>query len=274
MTGDPRADDVEQAGRLFALAERDGSVRLPDLLGVDLCALGYGGQSLVDGPLLTTWAGLAAQARSALAVEALTGLVARGLLDPPDDSGPAGARDGTGTVELGLRASLSMILAARTRPTLLATCTVPGRQQYAEPRLYGLGDEDVPVRALVAEQASRERVVFGTGERVELPPAEAVTRAGDLNQVFHYALFSPERAGRVLASWARADAVPEDAALPRTVDVYHHAEGGLTRDRVQVQRGAGTMTVELSRDGGPPTLASGDPDGLAGLLAGLVEGGY
>lgn len=273
--GDPRESDVAQAERLFALAERDGAVRLPDLLAVDLCALGVGGQALVDGPVLATWAGLDADARARLAVQALSGLALRGLLDPPDEQA---ASDTAETVSLRLRAPLSMILAARTRPTLLAVCTVPGQQQYAEPRLYGVGDAASPVRALVCEQATRDRVEFGTGERVELTDQQAVERAGELNQVFRFALFSAHRAGRVLASWAAAPvAAPngQDPGSPpaRVVEVYRNTEvTGLVRDRVQVQAGGGTMAVEVTRaDGARQAAAHQDQDGLAALLAGMVE---
>ena len=82
------------------------------------------------------------------------------------------------------------------------------------PRLYGLAEEMLGLRAVLVEQASADRVE-------QLP--------GELGRVYRYGLLSPEQARRTATAWLRAEP-------GRQVDVLRHREGAqLTRVRVTAE---------------------------------------
>ncbi len=103
---------------------------------------------------------------------------------------PGGDRE-SGLADYAFSPELGVVMAARTRPALAVTCElekVPGRY----PRLYALGDEQEPVRAVIQEAPE------GT------PPGDFphLHTAGSLAWFYRYDLISKPSAADFLARWA------------------------------------------------------------------------
>lgn len=266
---DNRQADVIEADGLLAAAQRDGAVRLPELIAVDLCALGAALQAVFDEPVWRSWVALPDAVRDEWAAASRAGLARRRLLDPP---APVGA---VGDVSASRVAPpLALIMAARSHPAFVAVGSVAGNQRGA-PRMYGIADNAHGLRAVLAEHPSAERIGLGTGERLTLTPANDQRRAGDLHQLYQYPLLSPERAVRVLAEWLTAavgggDDVDRGA---RTVDAFRHPEGSeLTRDRLTVtadQGGSVRITCEFTGDPLRPSPGY-EPEHVPGLLTEMI----
>jgi hypothetical protein len=220
---DPRQADVDEAARLFDAAERDGAAPLPELMAVDLCVLGAALQSVFDQQVWRTWLGLDEATRDEFVVNVLNGLARRRLLDQPADLADS-------TPVLRARAPLALIMAARSQPAFVGICSA-GDLERGAPRMYGIAEEGRGLRAVLVEQASADRAGFGAAGAEQLAPAEDRARAGDLDQVYRYALVSPKQAIRMLVSWLRADtgsrapAFGPGAGVPRVFDVYRHDNG-------------------------------------------------
>lgn len=256
---DLRQPDVEEVRRLLDAAERDGVVRLPELMAVDLCVLGAALQSVFDEPVWRSWLALLDSTRDKFVLDVLNGLAHRRLLGPPSDEGVSALR---------VRAPLGLIMAARSRPAFVVVCSV-GEVQRGAPRMYGIAEDDRGLRAVLAEQVSSERIGLGTGHRERLDGVEDRARPGDLNQIYKYALMSPGQAVHVLASWLRPESnrgVP-GATAPRRLDLYRHRKDQpLTREQVTV---SGDHIHHVAPDGVPHDLHQDLPALLTGLL---IEG--
>jgi hypothetical protein len=123
------------------------------------------------------------------------------------------------------------------------------------PRLYGLGEEGRPLRAVVVEMITgRAHHLFGP--------------------LHEFVLMSPAMAGHALAAWA---ATPLRTGLrrqpqARTVSVYRHPPGqDLIGGQVDITTRQGELTV--SREPGGPgalTPATSDQAELAALLTGML----
>lgn len=259
---DPRQPDVEEARRLFDAAEHDGIVPLPELLAVDLCVLGAALQSVFDEPVWRSWLALADATRDRFVLDVLNGLAHRRLLDPPADQHDSALR---------VRAPLGLIMAARSRPAFVAVCSV-GEVQRGAPRMYGIAEDGRGLRAVLTEQVSAERIGLGTGHRERLDRVEDRARSGDLNQIYKYALMSPERAVQVLASWLRpeGDRSVSGATAPRRLDLYRHRKGQpLTREQVMVTED--NRIHHALPDGVPHNHHQDLPALLTGLLIGETQ---
>jgi hypothetical protein len=210
---DPRQADVAAVERFLAAAAANGAVPLPDLIAVDLCALGGAFQAVFDEPVWRAWVNLPDTYRDELAGDAFRGLVGRRLMDPPEP--------GTDGVPLArIAPPLALIMMTRTRPAFVVQCAVDGEQRGA-PRMYGIAQDDVGLRAVLVERASNERVGLGVRQHVLLSPSEDRARADDLHQLYKDLLLSPTRAVAVLASWL----CTEQPAGPRTLDIHRHRDG-------------------------------------------------
>jgi hypothetical protein len=257
---DPRQPDVDQARRLLAAAEQEGVALLPELLAVDLCVLGAALQAVFDEPVWRSWLALDDATREGFVLDALNGLAHRRLIDPPD---------GQDVAALRVHAPLGLIMAARSRPAFVAVCSI-GEVQRGAPRMYGIAEHGQGLRAVLAEQVSAERIGLGTGHRERLCPAEDLARAGDLNQIYKYALMSPGQAVQVLAGWLHPEG-GRGAPAPRRLDLYHRREGQpLTREQVTVMAGAGGDHIHHVAADGVPRNPHQD---LSALLADLLIGG-
>jgi hypothetical protein len=228
---DDRKTDVAEAERLLEAARQGGVVPLPELIAVDLCALGAAWQSMFDEPVWRSWVALPDSLREELTADSRAGLVRRRLLDLPPS-----VESVDGTQAFRVAPALALIMAARAHPAFIALGSAAGGQRGA-PRMYGIADMVCGLRAVLIEHASAERIGLGTGERLTLPPALDQQRAGDLHQLYQYLLVSPERAVQVLSKWlttSPGDGRDADGGA-RTVDVFRHRQNAdLTRDRLSV----------------------------------------
>jgi len=244
-----------EARRLIESAAADGAAALPALSAAELRVLCGDHQALAEQVEQLWWATLEEPARRELTGAVLDFLVFRGLLRAPQDdetsNGPSEGR----AVAYPVVPALAIVVAARQRPTVLAVGTGPDGSTMGTPRMYGLGDQERPLRAVVAEQVTAEvREPFGPLHR--------------------FVLLSPERAASALASWSAASPEADADGRSREVAVYRHREGEeLTRDVVTVAASPGGLAVTRRRPGaeaGAPVQC--DQPELARLIAGILSG--
>ena len=153
---------------------------------------------------------------------------------------------------------LAMIVAARQRPAVVVVCTTADGQADQAPRMYGLAQAGQSPRAVLSE------VIF--------PPKEEA-----FGPMHHFSLLSPQRAGKILATWATAQEKTgflsrKPKASHRVIDVYHHRTGeDLTRDRLEVDAAGATLELTRQRAGGAPEPALRlTVDELEGLVTKLL----
>ncbi|HEX5116991.1 MAG TPA: hypothetical protein VFW65_17505 [Pseudonocardiaceae bacterium] len=255
---DPRQADVVEVERFLAAAARDGAVALPDLIAVDLCALGGAFQAVFDEPVWRAWVNLPDAYRDELAGDSFRGLVGRRLMDPPQPEPEAG-----GQSVARVAPPLALIMMTRSQPAFVVQCALAGEARGA-PRMYGIAQDGMGVRAVLVERASNERVGLGVREHVTLSPDEDRARADDLHQLYKYLLLSPARAVAVLAGWMCAEQPPGS----RTLDVFRHrAAEQLTRTTLTADRQP-DGTCGFSRDG--DWLGAGTEHDVADELTHLV----
>jgi hypothetical protein len=261
-SADPRQADVAEVDRILAAVQRNDAVPLPDLIAIDLCALGGAFQAVFDEPVWRAWVNLPDGYRDELAGDAFRGLVDRRLMDPPR-SEPAA--DGRPLARIA--PPLALIMMTRSQPAFIVQCARNGEQRGA-PRMYGIAQDAVGVQAVLVERASNERVGLGVREHVVLPASEDLARADDLHQLYKYLLLSPTRAVTVLASWACADR-PGDT---RTVDVYRHRGGEQpSRSRLMVDRQPdGELVVRRDGERRASTVERSGQDMVAGEVTNMV----
>lgn len=266
---DLRRADVAETERVFAAVDRNGAVALPDLIAVDLCALGAAFQAVFDAPVWQAWLQLPDAYRNELATDAFRGLIHRKLMNRAE------ATPRTGDTPVArLAPPLALIMMTRAQPAFVIQCTSNGRQRGA-PRMYGIAEDGLGVRAVLVERASRDRIGFGVSERVTLSPAEDEARSGDLNQLYQYLLLSPARAVDLLTSWL-TETDPSSQTSPRILDLYRHREAELiTRARLTVLGQPDTrFTVTREFSGGDGQAQPGrDKDQVASEVDELVIAG-
>jgi hypothetical protein len=169
---------------------------------------------------------------------------------------PGGDRE-PGLADYAFSPELGVVMAARARPALAVVCEqekVPSRY----PRLYALGDEQDPVRAVVLETPEG------------MPPGDFphLRNMGPLAWFYRYDLVSRPSAADFLARWAllRSQRHPN---APRRVTLLR-----LDQDQLLTVR---TMAVHSS-DGKParigPASAGGeqyDQTALTSIMSGLLS---
>ena len=262
---DPRTTDVQGVTDLLAAAASEGVARLPMVSAAELYALCGTRQVLTEEDEQRRWAGMAETARAQLAAAATGFLLDRALLRHPEPGagatagaagGPAATR-GTETTDLPMAPPLALIIAARQYPAVVAAGTRPDGSTTGAPRMYGLGEDGRPLRAVV----------------VEMVTGRAHKKFGPLHE---FVLMSPAAAGKALAAWA---ATPLRTGLRRqpqgrTVSIYRNQPGrGLTCDPVTVTAtGPGSVTAARGPAGSAtPPVPCGQAE-LAALLTGMLTG--
>jgi hypothetical protein len=230
-------------------------VELVTLSALDLCTLGGPRYALFEEPVAQAWLQLDAKRRSKIMKQVTDGLVERRLL-APGTPGPDG-------VSYSLSPALGIALAARCRPAFIVV-TETASPGLRTPRLYALGDQEEPLRAVVVE----EPAALPAG-----PGFPNVKKLGPLGRFYRYVLVSRARAAEVLAEWAMAPpphspAAPgADAAPARAVSVYHHDAGQDTVGTRLGIRGDGTTAHLLSPE---DTGRAYDHAGLAAVMLDLM----
>lgn len=247
---DPRAGDVAVAERLIEQAGTDGIAKLPALSAAELWVLCGDQQVLADEAESRWWAAMPDAERQKYATAMVDFLVHRELVRRPDEPG---------STSLPMTAGLAMVVAARQSPAVVVVCTNADGQADQAPRMYGLAQEGRSPRAVVSE------VVF--------PPKEE-----SFGPMHHFSLVSPERAGRILATWATArekagflSRKPKPGL--RVIDVYHHRTGeDLTRDRLVIDPAGATFELTRQRvDGAPEQPVRRSTDELSSLVISLLR---
>jgi len=175
---DPRAGDVAVAERLLEQATGDGIAKLPVLSAAELWVLCGGQQVLADDAEVQWWTTKSEVDQEKYATAMVDFLIHRQLIRRPDDPG---------STKLPMTAGLAMIVAARQMPAVVVVCTKADGGADQAPRMYGLAETGRSPRALVSE------VVFPSKQEAFGP-------------MHHFSLVSPERAGKILALWAAAQA--------------------------------------------------------------------
>lgn len=257
---DGRAGDVAQVERLLRAADQDGAVRLPELSAAELYTLCGDGQVLLEDAEYAWWHGLATGTREQLAKAAVSLLSFRELLRPPrddpGDSRPAGDQAMVSEAWLEMAPELSVIVAARQRPVVVAVGTIGGDVRDGAPRMYGLGGLDGRPRAVVAEQITSQA---------------AKPSFGSLHK---FGLVSLFRAAEALVGWACQPRGRMRGGQRREISIYRHREGEpLTLDTAAVTHGDGTLMVTRRQSGAPP--APPEPyhhDSLVRLAAAMLSG--
>jgi len=246
---DPRAGDVAVAERLIEQAATDGIAKLPALSAAELWVLCGDQQVLADEAESRWWTTMPDADREKYATAMVDFLVHRELIRRPDEPG---------STSLPMTAGLAMIVAARQSPAVVAVCSNADGQADQAPRMYGLAQSGQSPRAVVSE------VVF--------PPKEEA-----FGPMHHFSLVSPQRAGKILATWATAREKTgflsrKPKPSHRVIDVYHHRTGeDLTRDRLVIDPTSSTFELTRPRvDGAPEPPVQRNTDELASLVISLL----
>ena len=141
------------------------------------------------------------------------GMVERELLLPENSLGPGAGRD----ITYSLSPELGIVLAARCRPACIVVTGTAGTSLRA-PRLFALGDQGEPVRAIVVE----DPVALPADVAVNMPH---LPKLGPLGWFYRYMLLSRDAAAESLAEWAIAPPSRiEDQDSARVVCVYRHPD--------------------------------------------------
>jgi hypothetical protein len=177
------------------------------------------------------------------------GMVERGLLYPEPGAEP-------GRASYALAPALGIALAARSRPAFIVV-TETAVTALRTPRFLALGDEEVPVRAIVVE----EPAALPAGNR-DFPN---IAKLGPLGRFYRYLLVSRVRAAELLAEWAIAPPpAGTDPSSARAVSRFR--AGGGPGAQLGI-RGDGS-TAHLVR---PPEDGPGDAYDRAGLAAVMLD---
>jgi hypothetical protein len=263
---DPRAADVQGVTQLLATAATEGAAKLPMLSAAELYALCGARQVLTEQDEQQRWAGLTEEDRAQLAAAATSFLLDRELLRQPDQdgNGTAGPADGptaahgTQVMDLPMAPPLALIITARQCPVVVAAGTRPNGSTAGAPRMYGLGEDAHPLRAVVVEMVTgRAHKLFGP--------------------LHEFVLMSPALAGQALATWAATPGRTGRRRQPhdRTVSVYRNQPGpGLTCDRLTVTTtGPGNVTAVREPAGSDtPVPVSYGRAALADLVTRMLTG--
>jgi hypothetical protein len=259
FTGDSAAAAVRsaQARELIEQAQSE-DVLLTLLTAMDLCVLGGPRQVLFDEAPAKAWAGMRRRARKNGPAVILKDLEERGLLiaqAPPAPLAAPGADRDPGLAGYAFSPKLGVVMAARARPTLAITCeqeNVPSRY----PRLYALGDEQEPVRAMVLEAP------------VAPPPGDFphLQKAGPLGWFYRYDLISRPSAADFLARWAllRSKRHPD---APRLVTLLRHDQGKLLTVQTLSMHSEDGKTARLGGVGAEQY----DQAALTNVMSGLLD---
>jgi hypothetical protein len=210
------AERTEAARRLIGQAQDTGLAELVTVSALELCVLGGPKHPLFEEPVARAWEQLGNRRRKKTIEWVTEGMVERGLLIRDNSASSLGPVGGT----YSLKPELGVALAARCRPTFIVATETAG-SNLRTPRFFALGDQNEPVRGIVAE------------EPVALPAEVAgdfphVKKIGPLGRFYCYALLSRDKTAAALAAWAiapppqRPDVDPGSA---RVVSLYRRYDG-------------------------------------------------
>ena len=243
------AERTEAARRLIDEAQAAPYVELVTVSALELCVLGGPRHALADEAVTRAWLELKDRRREKMMKQVTDGMVERGLLLPEPGAEP-------GRAGYALDPALGIALAARSRPAFIVV-TETAAAALRTPRFLALGDEEVPVRAVVVE----EPAALPSGNR-DFPN---IAKLGPLGRFYRYLLVSRARAAELLAEWAIAPPpASADPASARAVSRFR--AGGGPGAQLGI-RGDGS-TAHLVR---PPEDGPGEAYDRAGLAAVMLD---
>lgn len=259
------AERTEAARQLIEEAQHSDFVELVTVSGLELCVLGGPKHPLFEEKVARAWLDLGNRRRKKVIEWVTEGMVERGLLienNPgfsPAEKGPTYA----------LKPTLGIALAARCRPTFIVLAETADAN-VRTPRLFALGDESAPVRAVVVEEpAALPADLAGKFPHVK--------KFGPLGRFYRYVLVSESKAAEVLAELAISPA-PESANTGQspgwTVTLYRHDDGqSPVGARLHVQ-GDGTTAhlVPAGNGSNGAGTAAYDFAGLTKVMQDLMAG--
>jgi signal transduction histidine kinase len=259
MTPEIRSAEVRRLLRAAA----DKPADLGVLSALDLCVLEGCGTALCDEYAARAWMAISESARADLTAFVADSLRQRHLVQAPDaPDAPVGTGNPATAADprYPLSPQLALILAARARPAWAALTRVDGGDQHLPtPKAFGLGDSQVPVRAVIVEIP-----VALSGRR-----SRSRQQAGPLAWLYRYRLADIATGLRELAEWAMP-AAEHDARQTRLIAVYsHRPERPLRRVSVAV---SGSQVPARFTVQGDPNVHSGDAEALAAELRRVCEG--
>jgi hypothetical protein len=244
-----------EARQLIEATKAASFVELVTVAALELCVLGGAQPPLLEESVADAWRELSGRRRRKLTELTTAAMVERGMLA---EIGPQ--PDG---VTYALRPALGVALAVRSRPAFIVF-TETAKASLRTPRLFALGDEEVPVRAVVVE------------EPAALPPGSPefphVKKLGLLGRFYRYVLVSPGRAAQVLAEWAiKPPPGPgADGVATRSVSLYRHRDLGIAGRRVIVAGDGSAARLLAPGVGAGPAVY--DQAGLTEVMQDLMTG--
>ena len=252
------AERSAEAQRMFDRSAAGESVDLVALNGMMLCVLGGRKHAVCDDKLAGAWA-IYGRRRRVKANELVTRDMADlGLLLPPEPGTDA---------DWAMTPGLALAMAGRCRPTYIVLTGLAGRQ-VRSPRLFALGDEEVPVRGIVMENPAP--VPDGVAD------AGYLRKLGPLGWLYTCTLLSPASAADVLANWLMRPVTrgAGDAGVPyRMASLYRrYPDPAGLGGRIVCEGDAGTAKLFLRAGGDDVGVAAEvDLEELRRNVAGLLE---
>jgi hypothetical protein len=259
------AERTEVAQQLIDEAQGASYVELVTVSALELCVLGGPRQALFEEPATQAWLALGDRRREKIMKLTTEGMVERRFLLPEPSPEP-------GTADYALNPALGIVLAARCRPTFIVV-TETAASSLRTPRFFALGDEEVPVRAVVVEEPAAL-----PADNHDFPN---IKKLGPLGRIYRYLLVSQARAAELLAEWAIAPPPSgSDPASARSVSRFRPSgiepgPGGLDPGAL----GLAAVRVDVRGDGTTAHLARPPEDGpgpafdraqLAGVMLELM----
>jgi hypothetical protein len=256
------AERTEAARQLIGQVQDTGIVELVTVSALELCVLGGPKHPLFEEPVARAWEQLGNRRRKNTIEWVTEGMVERGLLIENNPASSPGNGGGT----YSLKPELGIALAARCRPAFIVV-TQTAASNLRTPRFFALGDQNEPVRGIVAE------------EPVALPAEVAgdfphVRKLGPLGRFYCYALFSRGKTAAALAAWA-IDPPPQrpdvNPSAPRVVSLYRRSDG---HDPAGIRLpvwGDGTKAHLERPGGGDQGVAEYDLEGLRAVMLDLIS---
>jgi hypothetical protein len=251
---------TERAEKLIASAERSGGIKLAELSQAELCVLRAETASLVCEQTARWWARLGERRRELVGGLALDFLVWRGALHLPEGANPVQMYEDNQLTNEHLGPELAVILAARRGPRPLAVCQVPGWDELAwcHPRFFSITGPDGRLRVLVCEVLSGQPAALH-GEPV-------------FGNTLRYTLLTPEKAAKMITSWAKAIPRRRRRKGSPTATLVSHADGaGLHEEQFAIQPGSDTFLVTRTDSYGQtaPAVTLDEAGTIAELAAAL-----
>lgn len=256
------AERTETARQLIAEAQTD-TVDLVTVSALELCVLGGPTHPLFEESVTRAWGQLGNRRQHKAMDQVTAGMVERGLLVGGSHQRGGRQRDSS----YSLKPQLGLMLAARCRPWSIVI-TETGRAELRTLRVFALGDQMEPVRAVVVEEPA-------------ILPADIAARfqyvkkLGPLGWFYQYSLVSRDKAATVLAALTISppQRSGEVVAPAWTVAAYYPGSGNPEGERLRVMGDGTKASLEGPLVGNNSRAGvEYDSEGLRAVMLHLIAG--